>query len=520
MRGGRDRDAARVALVVLMVIVPALVAAAVAHLVTGGPIGPDAAAPVIAFDRLVAGQRLEGPLWQTSKPLLTLVYGVVHGLLDDWRAVSAVAILSFAAFVAIASLLAARIARSAVAGAFVFVGLTLLPALLTDVVFAYGVSWAMLACAIAAAAVLGDRPRYAIAGIALAAGALARPEILAVTAFALLATLVAWIGARVRHRPGPPRGAWLTALGLVAIPVLMVHDGALAGDPLLWANIAQENSAGHDGARSFAAVTALVARHALSMAPLLPLVLLSVVHLLARRRAVELVIVTIVPVAVASFFILSGTRGTVIAVRYLVPIDVALVFAAGVGLGALDVPAVRARLATTHWLPAPSRTLPVLGLIVGAGLALSLAPSWPRDAKARSVVRTQVALQANATRAFGELRTLFTAPAWRGVPVPADARTQVLLPGPLRARGVVDLDLPLWAVEKLRPELIDPARGLPAPGTVIYHNRLADSAAKEWSTIEVSEPTTTAKLRVVPLFVDEDAGIWIVRVEAADDQPG
>src|SRR5215212_5443219 len=47
---------------------------------TVAPIGPDAAAPVIAWERLVAGHRLEGDLSQTSKPLLTAVYGVTYAI--------------------------------------------------------------------------------------------------------------------------------------------------------------------------------------------------------------------------------------------------------------------------------------------------------------------------------------------------------------------------------------------------------------------------------------------------------
>src|SRR5215210_3959513 len=79
------------------------------------PIGPDAAAPVIAWERLVAGHRLEGYLSQTSKPLLTAVYGVAYAIAGDFRAVSIVAILSFAALAAAATRLALRLSGLAAA---------------------------------------------------------------------------------------------------------------------------------------------------------------------------------------------------------------------------------------------------------------------------------------------------------------------------------------------------------------------------------------------------------------------
>ena len=41
--------------------------------IRSGSVGPDSVAPVLEASRLLAGQALEGPLTQTSKPLLDLV---------------------------------------------------------------------------------------------------------------------------------------------------------------------------------------------------------------------------------------------------------------------------------------------------------------------------------------------------------------------------------------------------------------------------------------------------------------
>ena len=477
-----------------------------------GPIGPDAAAPVIQFERLLAGQRLEGYLSQTSKPLLTLVYGIGRLATGDWRTVSGLAIVSFALLVALAAWLADRIAGLA-AASFVAVALALNPELLRDVEFAYGVSWAFLACAVAGIAVVRERPRFAIAGVALAAGALARPEVLAVTMIAVGSVAMGHAVGRVRGGGGPPLGGWLVGLGLLAIPVLMVHDLALTGDPLFWAKTAQANSAGRD-VRGLWAVVAFVVRHVLGLAPLLPLAALAALDLALRRRWIALVVVAAVPVAVTVFFIASGARGTVISSRYLIPIDLGLIFAAGIGLGALDLPRVRRAVGRLSRPSAWSRPLALLAL--GALLAVTLAPSWPTARSIRTSVAAQHAREVNASRAFAALgAAIAPVPAWRGLEPPSVVGRLVLIPAALRAQGIVDLDLPLWAGTKLSASMVDPANGMPPPGSILYHDKRADRPNPVWRQVEVDRPTVVGRLLLTPILVDEDAGIWILRVDAA-----
>jgi len=479
-----------------------------------GPIGPDAAAPVIEFQRLLAGQQLEGYLTQTSKPLLTLVYGIGRMTTGDWRAVSVFAILSFSLFVTLATWLAHRIAGLAPAS-FVAIALALNPVLLRDVTFAYGVSWALLACAVAGIAVVRERPRFGVAGVALAVGALARPEILAVTVVALGFVAAGHVAGRLRHGGSPPPGAWLVGLGLLAIPVLMVHDFALRGDPLWWANAAETNSVGQH-VRGLLGMVRFVARHVLGLWPILPLAGLAMLDLTLRRRWIALVVVGVVPVAVTAFFIASGARGTVISVRYLIPIDLGLIFAAGIGLGSvMDLPRVRA-LARRSWPAAWARPLALVAL--GALVAGTLAPSWLTARYIRNTVATQIAREANASRAFAALGpAIAPVPAWRGPgrSAPAVVVRPVLLPWSLRARGIVDLDLPLWDGIKAYPSMVDPGKGLPAPGSFLYHERLVDGSSGAWRQVEVDRPTVVGRLLLTPILVDEAAGIWVLRVDAA-----
>jgi hypothetical protein len=478
------------------------------------PIGPDAAAPVIEWQRLLAGQRLEGYLSQTSKPLLTVIYGIAHGM-GGWTAVSLLAILSYALFASLASVLAWRTAGARVPGlaaaGFAGAGLILSPVLLTDVGFAYGVSWAMLACTIAGLAVTQTPRRFGVAGVALAAGVLARPEVLAVIALALAVIGAAVVMARLRGVAGPPRSAWLLAIGFAAIPILCLHDWALTGDALFWLNAAQDNTAVHGTVRSLAGMIKFVARDVLHLGLPLVLATFAAVVLVLRRRPVELVVISVVPVAVAAFYIASGARGTSISVRYLMPIDLGLVLAAGVGLGLLVDEAGR-RITTRR--PIRTGVAAPAAAVLGAAIAVLLAPVWPLHDI--GPLRTQQASTANAERAFAELaRVMPPVPSWRGQPVPSDAGTIVLLPRRLRAQAVVDLGLPLWASNKSSARLVALKNGKVAPGTIVYHDAHADLSRPAWRALEVSEPTKVGTRLVVPLYTDPAAGIWIVRADAA-----
>jgi hypothetical protein len=482
-----------------------------------GPIGPDAAAPVIAFERLVAGRQLEGFLSQTSKPLLTLVYGLARSATGDWRSVSLLAITSYALFVALAAVLADRLGGW-VAGAFVGVALLLAPELLKDVTFAYGVSWALLAAVLAGLSVTGARPRYAVAGTCLAVGALARPEILAVTAVTLVFVAAGHVVARLTHGTWgsrPPARAWLVGIGLVAIPVFALHDWALLGDPMFWANTAQANSQVAGKVRSLPAMILFVGNHVLAEAPLLPFAALGVADAIVGRRWRAAVVIAIVPTAVAAFYIASGARGTVISARYLMPIDLALLFAAGVGLGALAIPRLREAFERSRVVQRQPLLVPAAALVTGAAIAVALAPIWPTARVVAQEVEEQRTKVEHANEAIGVLRGLIPANLdWRSSTAD-DRRTEVLIPPSLRAQAIVDLDLPLWAGTKASPELLSSLNDAPAGGVIVYRDRLDKMRSPGWAAIEVDKETIADGMRVTPLYVDEQAGIWVVRVRPA-----
>lgn len=475
-------------------------------------VGPDAIAPVIEFQRLTAGQAIEGHLTQTSKPIFDVVYGPLFVLFHDWRPIVWAAVLVFALCVVLATLLAYRVAGLASA-AFAATAFLLSPILVVDISLAYAIVWMLLFLLIAGWAVTAERPRYGLAGLALMLAALSRPEALAIVAVVAVALIAAEIWAIRTHRPRPPRTAYLTLLGLLAIPVFMVHDGSLFGDALFWVTTAQVNSEGRT-VRGLIGMVGWIWQHVLGQVALVPLAGASVFVLVSRRRWQLAVGLAGVIVGIAVLFIVSGARGTFLSSRYLVPIDLGLLFAAAIGVSALDLPAIR-RWAG-RWIRPALRPvlLPVAG---GLAVALAIAPMWPLDPSVRASVSTQVKLHANARRAFQAIRMeLVAAPSWSGLPPSQEisAHPLLIVPPTLRAQAVAELDLPLTQVGYSYDIWLDPARGLPTAGTIVYHDRLDDDPADpRYQLLEIDRPTTIGRYRYVPILVDKAAGFWVLRVE-------
>ena len=482
--------------------------------IESGSIGPDAAAPVIHFERIAAGHHLEGYLGQTPKPLLTLVYGALYGVTHDWRSIAWSAIAAYALAVVLATSLAWRLC-GAISGAFMAVAFLGSSTLLVDIASAYAVSWALVTWLIAGLAVTARPPRYGVLGIALMLGSLARIETLLVVGAAATAILLAEVHARWRHRPVPTRPAYLVLVGFLAIPVLFVHDWLLTGDPLFWARIAQENSEGVANIRGPIQVVLWLGLHVFTMAALVPFAALGAIQL-ARRREWQLGLgLLVLGPGVAAFLVFLAARGTFVSARYAAPIDLSLLFTAGLGLTIVDVPLIRRRL--SHALRS-GRTRELLPVAAGAAAALAFAPFGPLDRDVRNIVAEQVRLHANARQAMQVIRvSLGPVPSWRtNPPDTAQARILVIVPSQLRAQAVVDLDLPLTAVAKAKASQLNPAKGRPEIGQIIYRDGVDAGDSTDFAIFEVDRQVTIGRFSVVPLLVDPIRGMWVVRIATPD----
>ncbi|HEY3524158.1 MAG TPA: hypothetical protein VGK63_10655 [Candidatus Limnocylindrales bacterium] len=476
-------------------------------------VGPDAIAPVTELRRLLAGQPVEGYLTQTSKPLFDLLYGTLHAVDPGWRGVALAAVLAFGLAVALGAVLAHRIGGPA-SGAFAAFGLLVSPALLLDVNLAYAVTWLVLLLVIAGLAVAGPRRRYGLAGVALMLAGLVRPEAIAVTLVATAVLLVVEILAATGRANRPPRRAYLVLVGFLTIPILAAHDALLFGNGLYWANAAAENSAGRNTLGLVGMIGWMVG-HFLGEATLLPLAAVGL-WLLGHRRQWPLLIGLVgVIFGIAALFVVSGARGTLIPARYLFPVDIGLVFASAIGISALDLPGPRGVI--TRWLR-DSVAVAVAMLALGILVAGVVAPVGLLDKAVRDAVRANVTLHANGHRAIAVLESyLGPPPSWRGLPAGdgfADAPLVIVAPQ-IRQEAVADLDLPLTEVGYDWPRFVNPMKGRPMPGTLLYVDRHDQTLNRHSRVLRISTPTTIDGRRYVPLFVDQTRGIWVLRVEDA-----
>jgi hypothetical protein len=481
------------------------------HPLAGGPVGYDTAASVLYFERIVHGQVLEQPFGATPKPAMTLVDGLLHAL-GGWQAVSLAAVAAYAAVVTLGAQLVRRVAGPA-AGVFAYVALLGSQPLLLDESLAYAVSWACLWLLVAAYAILSDRPRYLVVGLALCMAALTRLESITVAAGATAAVAASWW---VRPRLGPrlsgwtalrpaPRGAWLVAVGLLAIPVMLVHDWVLIRNPMYWAGIAAKYSPADPTAiRSSAALLAWLAHHYLGMALLVLLACLGVAWLVRRGRLGLTVGLVLLGPGIGAFLVLLAARGTYVSGRYLYLMDLAVAIAAGIGFTTVRVPEV------ADWLASRMRTGNVLALVAAAAVGMSAAaPFGPLDPATRASITTQRTVAENLRaaepairRALGSVGTTVAAPA-------------VLAPGLWTPRLMVDLGL---RIEQVLPPRFDAAGDAYAStlhaGELVYHDRAGDPANGVATVLEAGGAVVVGGLALRLEAADPGAGWWLYRVVA------
>jgi hypothetical protein len=475
----------------------------------------DAAVAVIHFDRIVAGLHMETFVSTTPKPLLTFIYGPLFSLTHDWRALTWAAILAMAIGVTLLANLARRLDgdRAFVLAA---VGLAGAPALLFDASLALASPWAMLLWAVAAWAVTIERPRYAVAGLALGLASLARLETLTAVGVALVVLVVLRFGpARVR-RP-VPASAWLVGLALLALPVAMLHDWRLTGDPLFWTTVAQRYSdATHHAILSPTGLAMTLRDRYLGEGALVALAVVGWLRLAGRGAWPVAIGLAGLGPGVGAFLFVLAARGIFVSDRYFVAMDLSIAFAAAIGLAALSVelPAavgrVAERLGAWRRWAAPA---------VVAALAVALTGGW---AGFGTTLRTTIhSFTWQASDEVMALRTLRAAvdavPGARTWPVAGAPAVPPLLLVPTNMRPIlaVDLGLPLTQVGSIDAASIDVAAGNPAPGQVVFHDLRADGTSPGILQLETSQPTRRGRSLIVPLEANPDRGFWIVRIDAA-----
>lgn len=479
-----------------------LIGAELARPVRGASIAYDSQVAVLHWDRIVGGQLLEGFITTTPKPLLTVVFGVLHGLTGDWRALAWATILAFGVGVGCSALLARRVAGDA-AGAFVAIGLAGSPALLFDVGLALATAWALVGWAAAGLLATASPPRHAAAGAALLLATLARLESLVVVGVIGLALLVAALRGRTVDRR-----AWLVPIiALGAIPVMCLHDWLLVRDPFMWLTVATRYSELTDlEVLTPGGVIAFLAARYASTGALTLLAVVGAVRLVrdSSSRAARIILVALTGLGpgVAVFLVLLATRGVFVSERYAAPIDIAVTFAAGVGLAGLSFdagPWLRSRLA----IPASVEGGRVASIVAAAAIAVVL--TWPNgllDARLRQQVESSLATGVDLERVVPLLADAIAAE-------PDAVRSAgIAVPGSVGPRLAIDLGLPTTRLVDIGTI----GEASLTSGLLVLHHRRAERRPDRSSMFEIDGPTAHGAVELQLLASDAARGWWLVRI--------
>ncbi|GAC1663165.1 MAG: hypothetical protein NVS9B8_01700 [Candidatus Limnocylindrales bacterium] len=491
------------------------------------PIAFDTAASVLHFERIVAGRHLEALITTTPKPLLTVIDGLLYSVGGDWRPVVWATIAAAAAAAAITAVVALRTDGWLAAGA-VASGLAGSSTLWRDIGVALAVAWAILGLAIAAAALTACRPRHGLAGLALLAASLARIEVLTLVPIAAVALLLDWRRrpgtAQVPARPsGRPRRAWLiVAIPLLALPIMLLHDWLLTGNPLFWTEVAQRYSAAVQAPilTPLQMIRAIALHFAAEPAQfVLGMVGLAV---LGRGRWPVLALgLGGLILGVAGLLVALATRHLYVPPRYFVPIDVGLVVAAGFAVAAIARvigPPLRSRIPPNSLPSSPSvRAVSTFGL----GILLALVGGWRPailDGSLRTDLRNQARLAAHYAAVLPAMRTSLTEPPSAGPPAPPSgsgpgAPPRLSVPVALQPAAIVDTGLTIGEVAVNRPSTLGPV-GRSGPA-IVFHDRLGDLPSRAYAGLEIAVPTRVGSVDLRPLTSRPGLGFWLLEIAPA-----
>jgi hypothetical protein len=495
----------------------------------------DAAASVMYFDRIVNGHRLEAFSPTTPKPLLTLVYGLAWSLTHDWHSLAIMTLAVGALGVGLAARLAARLGGVA-AAAFVAVGLVGWPSFRLEVADANSFVWGLALWLLAGVLITAARPRPWLAGIVLLLAGLARTETVWLVAAAAACAAVVTIRARGTGDRSQLRLTLPPMLGVLAVPLACFHDWLLTGRPFYWLAVPSGYTA--QVYPNLASVSPLTSLHkeALHYLPLLALLLFAAVGVTwlvsNGGRAVSLALAALTGGVLLTLVYLAW-RAVYISDRYYEEADAAILLAAAVGGGVVLnrvgdwVWKPRAGLGGSVWATSRPGLRPAVLVGVAALLALGLAwlvvpqggvePQIARSAQADVALRAaEPHLTAIVADAGGDTLKV------SGVDYPvADPKScRLFVPRWLLPRISVDLGVPTTALGDTFLAFRSGDYSALSPGQWILHIAADETPGGIYAPFEHSVPTTLtvqggAAVTIVPVFVDERTGVWLLRVDAA-----
>ncbi|MFL5726628.1 MAG: hypothetical protein ACJ77F_09845 [Chloroflexota bacterium] len=506
----------RPAIAVGVAIASVLISLLVVQPFVDAPVGFDTQATVAYFDRLASGSRLEEALTTTPKPFLTIVYGLLHGLSNDWRPIVWATILALGAGAGLAAVLAARAAGN-VSGVLVGVAVASTPLLVEDAAYANAVPWALLGWAIAGVMLAADRPRPIAAGLVLALAALCRLETLVLVVIGAAALAWARFGpwpARFGPRPAPPSRAWLTVvIPFAALPVMLVHDYLLTGNPLFWLDVSRRYSDAVRGQSEVAGPVERVVWFARRFRPLWPLALAAALGILVLvRRHAWLMLVGLAGMGpgIAAFLVLLAARGLFAPERYALPVDIAVAASAAITAGSLVDLAADAVGRRRAGADAPSRIAAAVMVPVAALGCLAILGAGPFDTGTVQAIADARAVSGDLVKALPALR-----PEGDAAPAPG---VRWFVPGSVRPRTAVDLGVPLTSLRRLPADLLEPGAASLTSGQRIFFDRRA-ALPPGVARLGDGAPIAVGPLDLEPILSDPANGYWVYEVRPSTRSP-
>lgn len=473
---------------------------------------PDSMSSVLYFQRIGSGQHLEVTVLTTPKPLLTLVFGLTWNLVHDWRAIVWETILIHGIGVALATRLAIRVGGLP-AGLFVATALIASAPELAEVSQANSLPWVLVGWLTAGLAVTSTRRRFGIAGVALLLAGLVRVEtwlILGAATVALVMLAVAVVRSRAPEWPAarsalPLMAAWL------AVPIQLMHDYLLTGNPLYWLTVP-------------GAYTALVEPNLRPIGPLgfghMLLLLLAAVgawHLMATRRWSVLVGLAGLIGGVLLLLGSLAARGTYVSDRYYEEPDLGLLLAAGIGIGAI-VSVVWRRVAGALSVAG----VRIAAVAVPVVMAVSLSLPGPLTPALQHRLRALQTASGDLDAVMPLLRQIMNSVQGPAPPATGGAkgfttvdplRATAYVPRPLQRRIAIELDVELtrladWtsASRIARPER------LLVPGQYVFHDVNVDVTPAWFRRVDVATEAHLRELHLA-LLAYKPGAYWLVRVE-------
>jgi hypothetical protein len=310
---------------------------------------------------------------------------------------------------------------------------------------------------------------------------------------------------------------------------MLAHDWLLTGDPFFWLRVSARFSEVAEAAvarQGPVNIAAYLVRHVLRFGGFAILSALGVALAVSTRRWGVVLGVAAATVGVAGFLVFLAARGTYVSPRYVVPIDIVILFAAGVGFGSLRTSSLTrlSELSDRRIAATPRSMLWGMAGIVAIGV-LSAAVLWvPLGGEIKSDTGQVRALLGNAVRADRVVpvvrHALQNVAGGSGESDPSKVldpaepdRIVLVVPSSLRPRLAVDANVGLTRIAGLGlPNFGTVGSLVHLPGRVIVHDpRTEGAAAAAYAALEAPNPVIDG-VHLIPLLVDPVERIWVYQV--------